>query len=273
MIFNKSCHHYNNGALVIKTKQHFCLLTAVLLSSAVMVGCSQKTNQHGAQSLIVQNNNNAPNRYQVRAGDTVSKIASRYGLNWRTVSALNNLDANHTIYVGQWLTLWQDTAPKRSSSHLTASTNPIKSQNKTQTQPDTPKTTTALVGSSALMRFGYPVGRNNAVVRQFGTPTNYGLTEGMFFAGQAGDVILASLGGQVVRVDSRAARPVIVIEHADGYATSYFDINNVRVRQGQTVFKGEQLGQMTAQTSSGMALFEFRLAKDGRFIDPVSVMH
>lgn len=41
--------------------------------------------------------------YQVRAGDTVSKIAARFGVSTWAVIAANNLHFPYIIYVGQWL--------------------------------------------------------------------------------------------------------------------------------------------------------------------------
>lgn len=250
----------------------------------------------------------------------MSKIAQAYGLNWRELSLLNGLDDKHTIHVGQWLVLQDNTVSKKvstlknkkmtinqssspviySSSYANSSVGSYNtsynsntgynssnayalSQNTVRHANSTPKTyniaknlpqstSQALVGSSALMRFEYPVGKNNSVARQFATPTNHGLTEGMFFAGRAGDLVKASLGGQVIHADTNTARPMIAIQHTDGYVSTYFDLQNIQVRQGQSVSKGETLGVMNAQTPSGVALFEFRIAKDGKLIDPVSVM-
>lgn len=65
---------------------------------------------------------------------------------------------------------------------------------------------------------------------------------------------------------------MVMIEHTEGYVSTYFDISEVTVKNAQHVKKGDRLGVMTAQTQSGKALFEFRLAKNGRYIDPVSVL-
>lgn len=293
----------------------------------VVIACSQKSPNYVKQTMrhsVVSQKNSMPNRYQVKAGDTVSKIAQAYGLSWRELSLLNGLDDKHTIHVGQWLVLQDNTVSKKvstlknkkmtinqssspviySSSYANSSVGSYNtsynsntgynssnayalSQNTVQHAYSTPKTyntsqnfaqspsqntSQALVGSSALMRFEYPVGKNNSVARQFATPTNHGLTEGMFFAGRAGDLVKASLGGQVIHADTNTARPMIAIQHTDGYVSTYFDLQNIQVRQGQSVSKGETLGVMNAQTPSGVALFEFRIAKDGKLIDPVSVM-
>jgi lysozyme len=43
--------------------------------------------------------------YVVQSGDSLSKIAAQYGLNWRTLASKNNLQSPYVIYVGQHLAL------------------------------------------------------------------------------------------------------------------------------------------------------------------------
>lgn len=52
----------------------------------------------------VQASSNASS-YTVRSGDTLSGIAARFGLNWHTLAAKNNLSGNYVIFVGQTLAL------------------------------------------------------------------------------------------------------------------------------------------------------------------------
>ncbi|MDO4426678.1 MAG: M23 family metallopeptidase [Moraxella sp.] len=271
------------------------VVAAVFLSLA---GCASKpTNPRG---LKASQGGTLPARYQVQAGDTVSGIAARYGLNWRELSAHNNLDANHTIRIGQWLNFSGLTStgsfakqsypnrsqstpsPTRTQAQPVAQPAPVTAASPVQTVQQSVSTptvsptpnqshSTSLIGSSAVMGFSYPVGRNNPVVRNFGTPINAGMTEGMFFSGRAGDAILASKAGTVVAAN-HSGRPMILIDHGNGYSSTYFDVQNISVRSGQNIRTGEQLGVMTAQTSSGAALFEFRISRNGRYIDPVSVL-
>lgn len=274
------------------------LVTAVMAAAFLaLAGCASKpTNPRG---LKASQSSALPARYQVQAGDTVSGIAARYGLNWRELSANNNLDANHTIRIGQWLsfagltstgsfakqsypTRTQNTTPTRTQATqvqpvvqpTTAVTQPVQTAQQIARPVSTPPSqnqNTPIIGSSAVMGFSYPVGRHNPVVRSFGTPINAGMTEGMFFSGRAGDAILASKAGTVVAANN-SGRPMILIDHGNGYSSTYFDVQNISVRSGQNIRTGEQLGVMTAQTSSGAALFEFRISQNGRYIDPVSVL-
>lgn len=284
----------------------FASPTKISLSLAVgllvLSGCSQKSPNSGANANIsTHTHTQVPERYQVRYGDTVSGIASRYGLNWREVSAINRLDSNHAIRVGQWLTLKgaSRVVPRVPYAKPTQSKSPyyppaakeVPKETQTARKVDVPantKTSNAQVSvaqsaSPASVQtakpaqssaFVYPASPSNAVVRRFGSPLNNNAkTEGIFLSGRAGDVVLASRTGvaKVVKMDS-GERTMIVLEHDGGYRTTYLDVHQITIRTGQTIRVGDRLGVMAAQTTSGVALFEFRVAKDGQYIDPLTVV-
>lgn len=260
------------------------LLMGVLLAGAA--GCSQKNT-----NINSKNYKNIPKHYTVQSGDSVSKIAKKYGLDWRSISQLNRLDSNHTIYTGQKLKLKgailsthkskvqpivQPIIVQKSTPQPTKQPTPVVVQNTPSYTPPAKANqniNAPLVGSSAVMKFAYPVGRNNPVVKNFASPTQNGPTEGIFFSGREGDRVVASLDGVVIGTESAGnGRAYVLLEHNNGYQSAYFDLKNISVRTGQSITKNTPIGQMQAQTQSGLALFEFRVARQGRYIDPVSVL-
>lgn len=64
-------------------------------------GNSQVTHQSSSVSHVSAGNTG----YIVQSGDSLSKIAAQYGLNWRTLASKNNLQSPYIIYVGQHLAL------------------------------------------------------------------------------------------------------------------------------------------------------------------------
>jgi lysozyme len=64
-------------------------------------GNSQGTHQSSSVSHVSAGNTG----YIVQSGDSLSKIAAQYGLNWRTLASRNNLQSPYIIYVGQHLAL------------------------------------------------------------------------------------------------------------------------------------------------------------------------
>ena len=74
-------------------------LSAIACTAVLMTACaSQKIATVDKRPVYVRG---VPNYYIVRNGDTLSKIATTYGLDYRRVGALNGLDSNYTIYPGQ----------------------------------------------------------------------------------------------------------------------------------------------------------------------------
>ncbi|WP_348765554.1 peptidoglycan DD-metalloendopeptidase family protein [uncultured Salinisphaera sp.] len=67
-------------------------LALVLLVAVALAGCSLRTAMR-------------PDTYTVRRGDTLSKIAATYGMDWRDLARWNNLRSPYIIEVGQQLSL------------------------------------------------------------------------------------------------------------------------------------------------------------------------
>lgn len=61
---------------------------------------------HGAYKAYLQDMYPpAPNTYVVLSGDTLSRIGSKVGVDWRDLARWNNLHSPYTIYIGQVLLL------------------------------------------------------------------------------------------------------------------------------------------------------------------------
>lgn len=73
-----------------------------LLSAFVLLtGCATKPTVNPTQSRLVV----IPQYYTVKSGDTLSKIAARYNIDYQEVARLNNINSDYTIYVNQSLRL------------------------------------------------------------------------------------------------------------------------------------------------------------------------
>lgn len=274
------------------------LMACGVVTAAVLTGCASKpTYNSGAnKQSIMTNSRGVPNRYMVKQGDTVSKIAERYGLDWRAIGRMNNLNSSYTIYTGQWLTLWQGGGDSKVNTGATKA--PAPSQNQvsapkpttsvpkttmvatspsvpTYTPPATTASNTPLsVGSTGVMQFRYPVGSSNPVARRFGT-TNIGgqsvTSQGMWFSGRGGDAVLASRAGTVLHADGNIDGAMIAIAHTDGFVSNYFHIQDAQVKSGQTVQAGQRIASMRQQPD-GSGLLEFRISRNSNYIDPLSVL-
>lgn len=276
----------------------------------VLAGCASKPTYNsasgtgaGVSTQIITDSKGVPNRYQVKQGDTVSRIAQRYNLDWRKIGEINNLNSSYTIYTGQWLTLWTGNISARERAiasvaavqSITPAPKPVSTPSSTVIEavvsPSpapkpmvvippvavTPSVATVApfaTGSSGVMQFRYPVSNTNPVVRRFGTATVAGSTvtsHGMWFSGKEGDAINASNSGTIVQADRNMDGASIVIQHTNGFISSYIHIKDAQVKTGDTVTTGQRIASMKHQ-AGGSALFEFRITRNGVYVDPLTVL-
>ena len=109
---------------------------------------------------------------------------------------------------------------------------------------------------------------------RFGQTGGYwssGVHTGLDFAGPTGTPILASASGKVVSagyVGSYGNQ--VVIDHGDGYQTTYNHMSALGTSVGDRVSTGDQIGRRGSTGNSTGAHLHFEVTKDGKFIDPES---
>lgn len=282
------------------------LMAGVMMAALTACTTTQPIYQ---KPVVTKNAQGVPSHHLVRQGETVSQIAQRYGLNWRDVAQINRLDNSNTIYAGQWLLLWRgsNAQSQRAATHTPSPTtqalstpapsrvvivqNHAKNQPKTQqvnpsistqSQPRTNATSppapqsgspkTAVINDTG--NFIHPV-KGATVAREFGTVrqingTNV-KTEGVWFSAKEGDPINASRAGTVIYADANSMPDAsIAIRHADGFVTEYRFIKDSAIKAGQNVQAGQRIASV--KSINGVAVMEFRVAKNHVYLDPVSVL-
>lgn len=230
-----------------------CVTSVIALTMASCSTIGINTNTPKATNIstngekIVINSQGIPNYYLVKEGDTVSKIARRYSLNFRSIGQLNGLDSRYTIYKGQWLKLWD--------------TNVFGVQS-TITQHH--KSNTVLSGV-----YQYPTG--NSIISYFNS--NNGIV-GMWFTGAQGDPVVASQGGTVVYSGDGLPEygKLILIQHRDGLVTAYAHNSMLYVKEGDRVNQGQQIAAMGKTGQTNQVGLEFQVRKNGVPIDPMTVI-
>jgi murein DD-endopeptidase MepM/ murein hydrolase activator NlpD len=107
---------------------------------------------------------------------------------------------------------------------------------------------------------------------RFGQTGGYwssGVHTGLDFAGPTGTPILAAASGKVVSTGYEGSYGnQVVIEHDDGYQTTYNHLSGIGVSVGDRVSTGDQIGKRGSTGNSTGAHLHFEVTKDGKFIDP-----
>lgn len=267
---------------------------AVFLSVALlMTACTstpKKNKAHQDWHPGVSVKNGIPNRYQVKAGDSISQIAYRYGLDWRELSRINRLDANHTIYIGQWLILWESAQAYHIQSSAPVIKAPAVANHTSQPQPTpSPQVRTETTKPAAVVQpqprpvqsptqsnpivatptsrvagfFVMPVA-NARLYRRFGEQG-----DGVWFSAPARTRVVAVESGVISypKKGDNTQPLAIVIHHDNDYTSTYMHLQEVYAFEGQTVKAGEVIGTVGAQN-----LLEFHLLQKGRAIDPMPLL-
>jgi murein DD-endopeptidase MepM/ murein hydrolase activator NlpD len=180
--------------------------------------------------------------YVVKNGDMLSAIARSYNMGWKTLMEVNGL-TNEMIRPGQTLFI-----------------------------PDQTQTI-AEVAEVATVSFQKPAKGN--IIGSFGQvsadPADDGNLDGVLIEGQAGSAVFAAANGDVVDAgyEQKGRGRFVVISHDDGYKTTYAHLENVDVKSGVKVIKGQVIGSMgTSGTNFASPTLYFAIEQNGISLNP-----
>ncbi len=93
---------------------------------------------------------------------------------------------------------------------------------------------------------------------------------GLDLAGAHGEPILAAAAGRVVRAERFGAYGLTVdIDHGRGILTRYAHLSSIRVRTGERVMMGQQIGGMGSTGRSTGTHLHYEVRIDGQPVDPM----
>jgi murein DD-endopeptidase MepM/ murein hydrolase activator NlpD len=91
------------------------------------------------------------------------------------------------------------------------------------------------------------------------------------FAGSSGTDIMAAASGTVVSTGWEGSYGnQVVIDHGNGYQTTYNHMSGIGVRAGQKVQTGDHIGDMGSTGNSTGTHLHFEVTHNGKFMDPES---
>ncbi len=111
--------------------------------------------------------------------------------------------------------------------------------------------------------------RLTARFAQTGGYWSSGVHTGLDFAGAAGASVMAAASGKVVSTGYEGAYGnQIVIDHGDGFETTYNHLSGIDVSVGDKVSTGDHIGKRGSTGNSTGPHLHFEVTKNGKFIDP-----
>lgn len=93
--------------------------------------------------------------------------------------------------------------------------------------------------------------------------------KGMEFAGRIGDPVYASAAGKVVYSGSglRGYGKLVIIKHNEKYLSAYAHNNQILVKEGQSVAKGQKIAEI-GSTDADQPKLHFEIRRFGKPVDP-----
>lgn len=265
------------------------ILTGVATSVVLLAltACASKPTVKGASRSAVV----VPQYYTVKAGDTLSKIAARYRLDYREIARINNIDESYIIYTNQSLRLRNGNAnePKMQVKTIAAPawenirtqslpiSQPVVTTTTTTTTPISPvqATTPTSTVSSTPTPIQYSIAWNwpadGQVIQAFDPAKD---VKGIRIAGKQGDPIKAAADGEVVYASDRLTEygNLILIRHfSNGYVTAYAHNSKMLVAENQRVKAGQKIAEM-GSTGAAQVMLEFQIRLNGKPINPLSLL-
>ncbi len=249
--------------------------------------------------------------YTVKQGDTLFGIAKSHGVAVRNLAAWNNLEDASSIRRGQQLRLTAPegvaAAPQTSPAvtpdapapvavearPLMSSPQPGDAPVKTQPQgvrvpysdqayaqmskaaapakPDAievkPEVKPETARADGEVDWSWPA--QGKVITNF----NDSSSKGIVISGKRGQPVTASAGGRVIFSGTgiRGLGKLVVIRHNSNYLSVYGHNDNLLVKEGQTVGKGQRIAEMGSSDADQVKL-HFEIRRQGKPIDPIQLL-
>ncbi|MBI4193828.1 MAG: peptidoglycan DD-metalloendopeptidase family protein [Betaproteobacteria bacterium] len=247
-----------------------------------------------------------PGFHTVKKGDTLYSIALDYGLDYRELAAWNAIDPAR-IQVGQQVRLTPPggavttaplkTAPAVVEARPLGAATPGAPAENVKVEPKAvrmPYTDQAYAQLASLKPDASAVPKPEPLVEQKAEPARGGddpdwiwptngkiignFTEGatlkgIAIAGRLGQPVVASAAGKVIFSGTgiRGFGKLIVIKHNNTFLSVYAHNNQLLVKEGQTVAKGQKIAEM-GNTDTDRVKLHFEIRRFGKPVDPIKLL-
>ncbi|HEY7744162.1 MAG TPA: peptidoglycan DD-metalloendopeptidase family protein [Burkholderiales bacterium] len=241
-----------------------------------------------------------PEFHTVRKGDTLYSIALDYGLEYRELARWNGVTEASVISIGQQLRLSPPSAPASAAVPASAAA-PLMSAPVVQARPLDGAPAASVDGSAkseprgvrapysdqtyAQMASLKPVAppdpggeervswswpTSGKVIRSFSDSPNQ---RGISIAGKLGQPVHASAAGRVIFSGTgiRGFGKLIVIKHNNTFLSVYAHNNELLVKEGQNVAKGQRIAEM-GSTDTDQVRLHFEIRRLGKPVDPMKLL-
>ena len=236
--------------------------------------------------------------YVVKEKDTVENVSQRYGVPTQTIIDRNRLIPPYTLRPGQQLQLPNARfVPDATGGPPTTATAPAPGPVRRETLPPpsaqgepprsaappaagqpTPLSPAAAESSVTVPatpppRMAWPL--KGKILVPYGSAAGGQKNDGIDIQAEPGAPVKAAEGGTVVYVGSEVAHlgNLVLVQNPGGYITAYGNAEEVLVKKGDAVKKGETIAKAGSSGGASSPRLHFEVRRGGsRTIDPMTVL-
>lgn len=262
----------------------------------LLTACGGGTRAPVSDRSLSKTETPSPNTYIVRKGDTLYSIAFRYGMEYRALARLNNIDKNFSIYPGQRLKLRAPTvagngsivsdksinAPPVKIVRNTGAQRPVSSNTKKEEtrvvatpktaapQPVVAKKTTSSQSTwkpaSGPIKWQWP--SSGSVIQHYKTKGT--VNKGINISGRLGSPVKAAANGKVVYAGNGLLGygNLVIVEHNQQFLSAYAHNSRVLVKENDKVKVGQKIAEM-GNTGADRVMLHFEIRRDGKPMNPL----
>ena len=259
----------------LSTLTVFKISIAYMFFLLMLVACSSQQGASVNQSSASRKN--ADKVHIVKSGETLFSIAKLYGLDYKNLSKINNIDQPYRLYPSQRIRLTFASIDKTSSSGIVtkkgalnrshSSDVDVKNRSNKKTLSSEQESKNQFLMSS--LKWQWP--SSGKIIALFGGVT--ALNKGIDLGGKLGEPVLAAAAGQVVYAGSglRGYGKLLIIKHNDIFLSAYAHNNELLVKEGDFVKVGQKIADMGSSGTDRVKL-HFEIRSEGNPVDPLKYL-
>ncbi len=210
-------------------------------------------------------------QHRVSKGETVYSIARRYDVDLRELVRLNGIERPYTIRPAESLVLpGRRPDPKVAAVRSAA----VTGQNRTAraARPSPPPAAIPKPPPRARSTFLWPV--SGTVILGYGPKKDGRHNDGINISAPRGTPVRAAENGVVAYAGNelRGFGNLVLVKHQGGWVTAYAHTEQIEVRRGDTVKRGQTIGRVGSTGSVAEPQLHFELRKGTRAVNPTKLL-
>ncbi len=207
--------------------------------------------------------------YKVQEGDTLYSIGWRYGQDAKKIAEWNELRAPYVIHQGQVLRISPPAGVPDKPLFTALKTKETSAQRSTKLAHSAPVSKSPVSQNSGPIAWHWPA--EGKLISTFSAKKID--RKGINISARRGDAIRAAALGKVVYSGSGLASygNLLIIKHNENYLSAYAHNDQLLVKEGDSVSKGQRVATMGA-TGSDKVMLHFEVRYKGNPVDPLQYL-